>query len=104
MGNFVDETLEGLTGVSETETHEGEFEEAERGNDSCFGDVSFVDRDLGVGLVKIDYRKDSASMKAMGAIVDVFWWVFIRDGACVEIPVVAARAPSGCFLWDEVER
>ena len=33
LGNFVEETLEGLTGVSETETHEGEFEEAERGND-----------------------------------------------------------------------
>jgi len=94
LGNFVDETLEGLSGVSETETHEGKFKQTKRG-DNGFGDVDFVDRDLGVqGLDQVDHGEDSGSIKTMGAIVDVFWQVFIRNSACVKIPVVAAGAPS----------
>ena len=63
LGNFVDETFEGLSGVLETKTYEGKFEQAKRGDDSGFGAVGFVDRDLGIDLDQVDYGEDIASKR-----------------------------------------
>ncbi|KFD61279.1 hypothetical protein M514_26527 [Trichuris suis] len=52
--NFVNEPLKYLSGISESESHEREFEQSKRRDDSRFWDVFSVDGDLSVCFYKVD--------------------------------------------------
>ncbi|KFD48325.1 hypothetical protein M513_10818 [Trichuris suis] len=53
--NFINEPVECLPGISESESHELEFEQPKRRDNGRFRDVFSVDGDLSVCFHKVDY-------------------------------------------------
>jgi hypothetical protein len=100
--DVVHETLEGLSGISQTEGHEGEFEQTERSGDSCLLDVIGMSWNLVVGPNPIDFG-DGTARKVMGVILDVRDGVAVRNGAGVQSTVVSTRPPTVVFLGHEME-
>ena len=54
MSHFIDETLERLACVAQSEGHIWEFEEPKRRRDRCFENVLGIDRDLLIRFYQVD--------------------------------------------------
>jgi len=73
-----------LGGVSEAKGHEWKFEKDERCGDCCLLDVFRVDRDLMVSSYQVNLGKGGAAGKAVGVVLNVWYWIPLMDGAIVK--------------------
>ena len=89
----VHETLERLGRVLEPHWHSQKLEKAERRDDSCFGDVIWMDRDLVVSLHKIYLRKYNFPSQVRSEVMDSRYWVTVKLGTFVQSPEVTAWSP-----------
>jgi hypothetical protein len=62
-----------------------------------------VDRNLVVSPNKINFLKGGAAGKAVGLVLYVWDWVYVRDGASVKGSVVSTGPPTAVLLGHEME-
>jgi outer membrane lipoprotein SlyB len=84
--------------VAQTDLHEWKLEQAERSGTSGLLDVVGMGGDLVVRSHQIDFRKDGATGKLAGVVVDMVDGIAVGNGPGVQRSVVAAMTPTIVLL------
>jgi len=62
-----------------------------------------MDWDLMVSSYQVNLGEGGAAGKAVGVVLDVWYWIPVRDGASVQGSVVSIGPPTVVLLWHEME-
>ena len=91
--DIVHETLESLSRIFQTKRHGEKFIEAERRDDSRFGDIGGGDRNLMITFSEIQFREDGGTMEARGKILEIGKRVSVMNCLEGKVAIIAARPP-----------
>ena len=102
--NAVHKPLEDLCGISESEWHATEFEEAKGCNDGGLSNIIVVDLNLVIGTHKINFGEDGFASKMRCKVLDVRERIAVRSRSVVKSAVVSTWAPLTVLLHYHVKR
>ena len=102
--DLINEALESLSGVAESERHTYKLEQAKGRSDSSLANVVGMDRNLVVGPDKVDLGENGGTMEAGGEILEMRNRVAIGNSVVVKGAVISAGSPVARLFGYEVER
>ena len=91
--DMVDETLESLHGVTQTEWHAQKLEQAKRSGDDHLWNILLHNWNLVESANKIDGGENCLAMQSDGAVVNMRDWIAIWYSNVVQTTVIAAQVP-----------
>src|SRR5258708_29409951 len=95
--------LEGSGGIGQAEEHNRWFEEAFWGKERCFPFVSFLDTNIVVPPMYVEFGEEGATSKVINGLGNERRHVPLLLGPSVNGSVVLDRAELSVFLFDEEE-
>ena len=102
--DLINEALESLSGVAESERHAYKLEQTKGRSDSSLANVVGIDRNLVEGPDKVDLGENGGTMEARGEILEMRNRVAIGNSVVVKGAVISAGLPVARLFGDGVER